>query len=61
MFDACSGECDNGEAAGTTLPGVDVTVEDDAVLLADEHYDYLHDGGVSDGDGRPGASSHLSF
>jgi len=61
MFDACSGECDNGEASGTMLPGVDVAVEDDTVFLTDEHYDYLHDGGLNDGDDGPGSTSHLSL
>lgn len=59
MFDACSGECDNGQAAGTTLPGVDITVSDGAVYLVDEGYTYRHEGGV-DEDG-PGSTSHLSF
>lgn len=61
MFDACSGECDNGEASGTALPGVDIDVEGDIVLLTDRHYDYLHDGGVTDGDDEPGSTSHRSF
>lgn len=60
MFDTCSGECDNGEAAGTTLPSIDIAVEDGAVWLVDENYTYLHDGGI-DGDEGPGSTSHLSF
>lgn len=59
MFDACSGECDNGEAAGTTLPAVDIAVSGGAVYLVDEGYTYRHEGGVDD-DG-PSSSSHLSF
>jgi len=61
MFDACSGECDNGEASGTTLPSVDIAVEGGSVLLIDEHYEYRHDGGVNDGDDGPGSTSHISF
>ncbi len=30
MFDACSGNCDNGDAAGTRLVSVDVDVVDDS-------------------------------
>ncbi|MFC5135278.1 MULTISPECIES: Rieske (2Fe-2S) protein [Haloferacaceae] len=59
LFDACSGECDNGPAAGTTLPGVDVVVEDGAVHLADDRYAFLHEGGIDDDE--PGSTSHLSL
>lgn len=59
MFDACSGECDNGEAAGTTLPSAEITVADGSVFLTDDNYTYLHDGGV--GDDAPNSTSHLSF
>lgn len=60
LFDACSGDCGNGPAAGTTLPAVEVAVEGDEVLLTDESYTYLRDGGVDDDEG-PGSTSHLSF
>ena len=60
MFDACSGECDNGEAAGTTLPDVDVAVEDGTVYLTDEAYEFVHEGGIDDSDG-PGSTSHIGF
>ncbi|WP_435064980.1 Rieske (2Fe-2S) protein [Halobaculum sp. EA56] len=60
MFDACSGECDNGEAAGTTLPAVEVAVEDGEVFLADDDYTFRHEGGIDDG-GGPSSTSHLSF
>lgn len=59
MFDTCTGECENGEAAGTTLVGVDVVVEDGVAYLADEDYEFRHEGGLDDG--APGSSSHLSF
>lgn len=61
MFDACHGDCHNGEAAGTTLPGVDVAVSDGDVLLTDDSYTYLHDGGIEDDDEGPSSTSHLSF
>ncbi len=64
MFDACSGGCDNGDAAGTTLPGVDVTVEDGVVYLTDAAYAFRHEGGIEDGSGGddgPSSTSHLSF
>lgn len=59
MFDACSGDCDNGEAAGTTLLSVEITVADGGVFLTDDDYDYAHDGGIDDG--ASGSTSHLSF
>ncbi|MFC7203340.1 Rieske (2Fe-2S) protein [Haloferax namakaokahaiae] len=64
MFDTCSGACDNGEAAGTTLPGVGVTVDAGDVFLSDDAYTYLHDGGIDaddDGDGGPSSTSHIGF
>jgi nitrite reductase/ring-hydroxylating ferredoxin subunit len=60
MFDTCSGACDNGEAAGTTLPDVDVAVEDGNVHLVDDNYSYLHEGGIERDDG-PSSSSHIGF
>ncbi|MEF8799666.1 MAG: Rieske 2Fe-2S domain-containing protein [Halolamina sp.] len=60
MFDACSGECNNGNAAGTTLPSIEITVADGAVFLRDDNYEYLRDGGMDDDDG-PDSTSHLSF
>ena len=60
MFDACSGECDNGEAAGTTLPSVEITVNDDRAYLTDDNYTYLHDGGRDD-DNDPESTSHISI
>ncbi|MFC4449962.1 Rieske (2Fe-2S) protein [Halorussus aquaticus] len=53
MFDTCSGYCDNGEAADTTLVSVEVAVEDDAVYLTDDDYDFSHEGSIEDGD-EPG-------
>ncbi len=63
MFDTCSGYCDNGEAADTTLVGVDVTVEDGQVYLTDDDVRYLHDGTSSDDDedDGPDSTSHLQF
>lgn len=60
MFDACSGECDNGEAAGTTLPDVEISVEDGTVYLTDDHYTFEAAGGIDKDDG-PSSSSHLGF
>ncbi|WP_440007919.1 Rieske (2Fe-2S) protein [Halomicrococcus sp. SG-WS-1] len=60
MFDACTGHCDNGKAAGSTLVAVDVTVEDGDVYLVDDDCRYLYDGGIDDDD-APGTSSHLTF
>jgi nitrite reductase/ring-hydroxylating ferredoxin subunit len=60
-FDACTGRCDSGKAAGTTLAAVDVAVEGGAVYLVDDDCRYLHDGGIDDGDDAPGSTSHLTF
>lgn len=60
FFDTCSGECDNGEAAGTTLPDIDIAVEDGDVYLTDDNYRYLHAGGIADDEGLS-STSHISF
>ena len=61
VFDACSGYCDNGKAAGSTLVEVDVEVDDGTVYLTDGDLRYVHDGGVDDDDDMPSSSSHLTF
>lgn len=60
FFDACSGHCDNGEAAGTDLPSVAVTVNRGDVFLTDDEATYLYDGGI-DEDGGPSSTSHLQL
>ncbi|MFA9426286.1 Rieske (2Fe-2S) protein [Natronorubrum sp. A-ect3] len=61
MFDACSGDCDNGDAAGTTLPSIDITVSGDGtVYLTDDELTFVHQGGVDEDDG-PDSTSHISF
>lgn len=63
-FDACSGYCDNGPAAETTLPSVDVSVEDGQVYLTDDDVRFLREGASSDDgdeDGGPNSTSHLRF
>ena len=62
-FDACEGDCDNGEAAGTTLRSIGIDVRDGAVFLTDDDLTYLHEG-LPDDDGDdegPSSSSHLTF
>lgn len=64
IFDTCSGYCDNGPATESTLPSVDITVEEDQVYLTDADTAYLHDGPSSrDGDDEdgPSSTSHLRF
>ncbi|MFC6838185.1 Rieske (2Fe-2S) protein [Halomarina ordinaria] len=61
MFDARTGYCDDGKAAGATLVEVEVTVEEGVVSLTDERCEFLHEGGIEEDDGMPGTSSHLSF
>jgi nitrite reductase/ring-hydroxylating ferredoxin subunit len=39
-FDAASGYCDFGPCEGSTLDRVEVTVEDGAVYLTDEEYEF---------------------
>ena len=60
LFDACAGDCNNGEAAGTTLPDIDVAVRHGTVFLVDDGYEYMHEGGIDD-DGGPGSTSHLQL
>ncbi|WP_435362228.1 Rieske (2Fe-2S) protein [Haloarchaeobius sp. DFWS5] len=68
MFDACSGYCDNGDAAGETLVNIDTAVEDGTVYLTDGSVEFHNEGGIDaaadeddDGDDMPGSSSHLQF
>ncbi|WP_435159323.1 Rieske (2Fe-2S) protein [Haladaptatus sp. DFWS20] len=66
MFDACSGYCDNGDAKGSTLLSVDVTVENGVIYLTDRTCEFLHEGGIEaddddEDDGMPSSSSHLTF
>lgn len=67
-FDTCSGYCDNGDAKDSTLPGVEVACEDGAVVLVDDAYTFLHEGGVDydgddgdDGDDGPASTSNVGF
>ena len=63
VFDACSGYCDNGDAAETTLLSVDITVEDGQVYLTDD-VDFLWQGPADDDDDdddMPDSTSHLQL
>ncbi|PSQ17502.1 (2Fe-2S)-binding protein [Halobacteriales archaeon QS_8_69_26] len=63
-FDACSGYCDNGDAADTTLVSVDVTVEDGSVYLTDDDVTFLAPGSAvddDDDDEGPSSTSHLQL
>lgn len=62
VFDACSGFCDNGEAADSTLLSVDIDVEDGQVYLTDDETTYLREGAADDDDDDgPQSTSHLQF
>ncbi|QCW02779.1 Rieske (2Fe-2S) protein [Natrinema pallidum] len=63
MFDSCSGYCDNGEAADTTLPSIEITVDDGIVYLTDGDVSFAHEGGIDDGDDDddPASTSHIGF
>ncbi len=60
-FDSCSGDCDNGPAAETTLLTVDIAVENGAVYLTDDAVRFSHEGPAESDDDLPGSSSHLRF
>ena len=60
MFDAETGYCDNGKAAGSTLVEVDVTERHGQVYLTDDNLEYVDEGGIDD-DGDPSSTSHLTF
>ena len=68
-FESCSGGCDNGPAAGTSLIAVDIQVADGQVYLVDETIDFLFEGpdpeaaggDGDDDDGGPRSTSHLRF
>lgn len=70
-FDTCSGYCDNGKAAETTLVSVAIDIEEDGdvggdaengtVFLADESYAFRHEGEIGSDDEGPSSTSHLSF
>ena len=61
VFDACAGGCENGPASGTTLLGVEVTVNRGDVFLTDSAYQFAHEGPSEDDDGGPSSTSHLRF
>jgi nitrite reductase/ring-hydroxylating ferredoxin subunit len=60
LFDACEGDCDNGPAADTTLPSVDLATRHGTVFLIDDDYEFHHEGGIDDDDG-PSSTSHLQL
>jgi len=60
LFDACEGDCDNGEAAGTTLPAIDLAERYGTVFLVDDDHEFMHEGGIDDDDG-PSSTSHLQL
>ncbi|THE63825.1 Rieske (2Fe-2S) protein [Salinadaptatus halalkaliphilus] len=60
LFDSCSGDCDNGEAAGTTLPSVNISVTHDTIYLTDDDVTFAHEGGIDEDEG-PDSTSHISF
>jgi nitrite reductase/ring-hydroxylating ferredoxin subunit len=60
VFDACDGGCANGPAAGSTLLAVDVSVNRGDVFLTDGEYEFVHEGGIDDGN-DPSSTSHLRF
>ena len=61
-FDTCSGACDNGEAAETTLVSVAIVVADGMVYLVDDDVTFLDEGPIgADDDDMPGSTSHIQF
>ncbi|MHB9288638.1 Rieske (2Fe-2S) protein [Halobacteriales archaeon Cl-PHB] len=59
LFDSCDGGCGNGPAAGTDLVSVDIAVRHGDVFLADADWEFVHEGGVDEGDDGPSSTSHL--
>jgi len=60
------GYCDNGGAADTTLPAVEVSVDDGIVYLTDNDVTFAHEGGIDEGDDEddddgPVSTSHIGF
>jgi hypothetical protein len=60
MFDAETGYCDNGKAAGSTLVEVDVTGKRGDIYLTDDVLEFVHESGIKEDDG-PASTSHFSF
>ena len=72
-FDPCSGYCDNGEAAETTLVDVDIEIETgtetdadvhdgtETVFLVDDASSFRHEGAIGEDSEGPSSTSHLSF
>lgn len=60
-YDACSGHCDEGKAAGTDLLPVDVEVENGDVYLTDDELQFKHEGPIEDEDDGPDSTSHINF
>ncbi|WP_251329996.1 Rieske (2Fe-2S) protein [Haloplanus pelagicus] len=58
-FEADSGFCTFGPCEGATLEAVDVTVEDGAVYLTDDNYEFVATGSLDDG--GPASSSPVEF
>lgn len=64
IFDACSGYCDNGDAAETTLPSIDITIDDGQIYLTDDDVDFLYQGPADDDDDdddMPSSTSHIQL
>jgi nitrite reductase/ring-hydroxylating ferredoxin subunit len=66
VFDAATGYCDNGKAAGSTLVAVDVAETLGEVYLTDDDVTFSHAGPADagdddDDDDMPGSTSHLTF
>jgi nitrite reductase/ring-hydroxylating ferredoxin subunit len=61
MFDAESGYCDNGKAAGSTLVEVDISVQHGQIYLTDDDLEFRYEGGIDDDDDDPSSPSHLQL
>ena len=61
MFDNCSGDCDNGEAAGTNLIPIEIEIVDGQVRLTDETVSLCHAGTIDDDDDGPSSTTHIQF
>lgn len=61
MFDACTGACDNGEAAGTSLIDLAIEVEQERIYLVDDRFSFVEPGPLDDDEDEPQSTSHIQF
>lgn len=61
MFEIDSGRCTHGPCEGAYLESIDVTVEDDAVYLVDDAFEFSHAGPIPRDVDDLSSTSNLEF